>query len=313
MRVAVFGTGAVGGYFGARLAQAGHEIAFVARGEHLQKIRNSGLKVDSLAGDFVVQPTLATDKVEDIGAVDFVLLGVKAWQVEQVAAQMQPLMSPTTAVVPLQNGVDAVAGLSASLGGDHVLGGLCKLIAYLVGPGHLRHAGADPVITFGELDDRKTDRVLQLQAMFNESTGVSAEVADDINVELWKKFMLIAAWSGLGAVTRSPVGIFRGQPETRRLLVQVLEEVRDVARARSIEMPSDCVESCLNMFDSLPADGTASMQRDIIAGVRSELDQQNGAVVRLGQEVGVATPANAFIYSSLLPMERRARGKLQFS
>lgn len=312
MRVAVFGTGAVGGYFGARLAQAGHDVVFVARGEHLSQIRKTGLKVESLAGDFVVQPAQATDAVSDIGVVDFVLVGVKAWQVEEAAAQMKPLIGPDTAVVPLQNGVDAVAELSASLGAAHVLGGLCRIIALLAGPGHLRHVGADPVIIFGELDGRKSDRIQRLKEMFDEAEGVDAEIVEDIDVELWKKFMLIVGWSGLGAVTRSPIGIFRSQPETRKLLRQVLEEVRDVAVARNIALPGDCVDGCLNIFDSLPADGTASMQRDIIAGIRSELDQQNGAVVRLGQAAGVATPANEFILQSLLPMERRARGLADF-
>lgn len=312
MRVAVFGTGAVGGYFGARLAQAGHDVVFVARGEHLSEIRESGLKVDSLAGDFVVQPAEATDTVSDVGVVDFVLVGVKAWQVKEAASQMQSMIGPDTAVIPLQNGVDAVADLSATLGEAHVVGGLCRIIALLVKPGHLRHAGADPAIVFGELDGRVSDRLQRLKGMFDQAQGVSAEIVADIDVELWKKFMLIVGWSGLGAVTRAPVGIFRSHPETRKLLCQVLEEVRDVAVARNIAMPSDCVDASLNFFDSLPEDGTASMQRDIIAGVRSELDQQNGAVVRLGQAVGVATPANEFILQSLLPMERRARGLVDF-
>jgi len=312
VRFAVFGTGAVGGYFGARLAQAGYDVVFIARGEHLRTIQNSGLRVDSLAGDFVLHPAQATDRPADVGPVDAVLVGVKTWQIVDAAKQIRSLLAEDTMVVPLQNGVDAIDDLSATLGRRHVVGGLCKLIAWQVGPGHICHGGADPVLTIGELDNVTTNRIENFHSAFVNAKGVDANVANNIHGELWTKFMLIAGWSGMGAITRSPVGVFRSQPETRSMLKRILDEVYAVACARDILLPVDSVEACLRMFDSLPANGTASMQRDIMDGLPSELDYQNGAVVRLGREVGVPTPVNDFIYTSLLPMERRARGSLVF-
>jgi len=312
MRIAVFGTGAVGGYFGARLAQAGHDIVFIARGEHLRTIKSSGLRVDSLAGDFVLNRAQATDQPADVGPVEAVLVGVKTWQIVDAAKQIRSLLAQDTMVVPLQNGVDAIDELSTTLGKHHVVGGLCKLIAWQVGHGHICHGGADPVLTFGELDNVATDRIKKFHNAFVNVQGVDANIANNIYAELWTKFMLIAGWSGMGAITRSPVGVFRSQPETRPMLERILDEVYAVACARNISLPANSVEACLRVFDSLPASGTASMQRDIMDGLPSELDYQNGAVVRLGQEVGVPTPVNDFIYSSLLPMERRARGSLVF-
>ena len=312
MRIAVFGTGAVGGYFGARLAQAGHDVVFIARGEHLAAMRREGLKVDSLAGDFVLKSVEATDRPAEAGEADVVLVGVKAWQVSEAAESMRQMVGEHTVVLPLQNGVEASSELSAILGARNVLGGLCGIIAYLVSPGHLCHAGvANPFVTFGELDNQVTSRVENLRRVFDSAHGVTASIAENIQVSLWNKFMLIVAWSGLGAVTRSPVGTFRSQPETRELLQEALREVYDVACARKIPMPPDSIASCLAVFDSLPADGTASMQRDIMNGVPSELEQQNGAVVRLGKEVGISTPVNSFIYASLVLMERRARELLE--
>ena len=313
MRFAVFGTGAVGGYFGARLAQAGHEVIFIARGAHLQAIRKNGLKIDSLAGDFLIHPAQASDQIKDVDPVDVVILGVKTWQTTDAAKQMRSMLNPDSLVLPLQNGVDSINDLRSVLGQQHVVGGLCKLIAWQVGPGHICHGGADPVLTFGELNNGTTDRIQNLLGAFDDVQGVTANIAEDIHVELWTKFMLIAAWSGMGAITRSPVGVFRSQPETRPMLEAILHEVFAVACAKDVPMPNTAVDTCLNLFDGLPDHGTASMQRDIMDGLPSELDYQNGAVVRLGREAGVPTPVNDFIYSSLLPMERRARGALEFS
>jgi len=312
MRFAVFGTGAVGGYFGARLAQAGHDVVFIARGAHLQKILKHGLKVDSLAGDFLVHPAQATDQASEVKAVDVVIVGVKTWQIVEAGQQIRGMLQRDSLVLPLQNGVDAIRDLSVTLGEPHVVGGLCKLIAWKVGPGHICHGGADPVLTFGELNNVATDRIQDLLRAFDNVSGVNANIAQNIQVELWTKFMLIAGWSGMGAITRSPVGVFRSQPETRLILEAILSEVHAVALAQNIPMPDDSVDACLSTFDKLPDDGTASMQRDIMDGLPSELDYQNGAVVRLGKQFGVSTPVNEFVYSSLLPMERRARGTLEF-
>ncbi|MEJ2557445.1 MAG: 2-dehydropantoate 2-reductase [Anaerolineae bacterium] len=312
MRIAVFGTGAVGGYFGGRLAQAGEEVIFIARGEHLQALRSHGLQVDSAKGDFVVQPVQAADDPAQVGVVDVVLLGVKAWQVSEAAQVMRPMVGPDTYVVPLQNGVDAPAQLAAVLGAQHVLGGLCKIISFILGPGHIHHAGIEPYVAFGELDNQASERAERLRQAFARAAGVTVEIRLDIQAAMWEKFLFIASFSGVGAVTRAPAEVLRSVPETRQLLEQAMREIFAVARAQEIALPGDLVAQTMAVVDGLPPDGTASMQRDIMEGQPSELASQNGAVVRLGQEAGVATPLHRFIYHSLLPLELRARGQVQF-
>ena len=312
MKIAVFGAGAVGGYFGGRLAQAGEDIIFIARGKHLQAMKSEGLKIDSINGDFIVQPVQATDSSADVGIVDMVLVAVKAWQVSDAAEAMKPMIGPETFVLPLQNGVEAPSQLSEALGEQHVLGGLCGLISYIVEPGHIRHAGTYPFIRFGELDNSTSDRVQKLCNVFEGTHGIKASIPSDIHVAMWQKFLLIASWSGMGAITRAPIGIFRSQPGTRRMLGQSLNEIYHVAKAREINLPEDAVDKTMQILDSLVPEGTASMQRDIMDGKPSELETQTGAVVRLGQEAGIKTPVNDFIYNSLLLMEKRARGHLNF-
>ena len=312
MRIAIFGTGAVGGYFGGRLAQAGEDIVFIARGEHLQTLLTHGLKVDSIKGDFVVHSVTATDDPTQVGLVDVILVGVKAWQVPEAAQAMRPMVGPQTFVVPLQNGVEAPSQLAAVLGREQVLGGLCGLISFIVEPGHVCHAGADPFIRFGELDNSPSERVERLRKAFDRASGLTVEIPPDIEVAMWQKFLLVTGWSGLGAVTRAPIGVFRHQPGTRQMLEQAISEIYNLDRERNIALSKDIISKTMEFLDSMFPDGTASMQRDIINGKPSELEAQNGAVVRMGQEVGVETPINAFIYHSLLPMEMRARGQLQF-
>jgi 2-dehydropantoate 2-reductase len=312
MRIAIFGTGGIGGYFGGRLAQAGADVVFIARGEHLQAIRQNGLKVDSIKGDFVIKPAQATDKPEEVGIVDVVLVTVKAWQISDAAKYMKPMVGPETFVLPLQNGVGAPSQLAKILGYEHVLGGLCGLISYIVGPGHVCHAGADPYIRFGELDNTQSDRTERLQTIFDRTPGITANIPSDINAAMWQKFLLIAPWSGLGAITRTPIGVFRSQSGTRQMLEQTMIEIHDVARARNINLPGDVIAKTMEFLDAVPSEWTASMQRDIMEEKPSELETQTGAVVRLGQEAGIETPINNFIYQSLLPMEMRARGQLIF-
>lgn len=312
MRIAVFGAGAVGGYFGGRLAQAGEEVVFIARGEQLRALRERGLQVDSLAGDFVIQPVQATDEPAEVGTVDVVLVGVKAWQVPEAAQAMRPLVGPETFVVPLQNGVEAPAQLAAVLGAEPVLGGLCRIVSLVVEPGHIRHAGMEPYVAFGELDNRDSRRVEWLRQAFARAAGVSVDIPPNIQVAMWGKFLFIASFSGVGAVTRAPAGVLRELPETRDMLDRAMREVLAVAQARGIALPEQSIPKTMALIDSLPPEGTASMQRDIMAGRPSELESQNGAVVRLGEEEGVATPLHAFIYHSLLPLELRARGQIQF-
>jgi 2-dehydropantoate 2-reductase len=225
---------------------------------------------------------------------------------------MRPMVGPETFVVPLENGVEAPSQLAKVLGEKHVLGGLCRVISSVVEPGHIRHAGISPTITFGELDGRRSARAERLRQALEEAKGVTPSIAADVRVAMWEKFLFIAALSGVGAVTRAPVGVLRSLPGTRRMLEEAMEENLAVGRALGVALPDDTVTETMGFIDALPAAGTASMQRDIMAGHRSELESQNGAVVRLGREAGVDTPVHTFIFRSLLPQELRARGQVEF-
>ncbi len=311
MRIVVFGTGGVGGYFGGRLAQAGEDVVFIARGEHLRALRTHGLRVESLEGDFVIHPVQATDDPAEAGTADVVLVGVKTWQIVEAAQAMSPLIGPDTMVLPLQNGVETPGQLAAVLGKEYVLGGLCGIFSFLVAPGHIRHAGITPFVKFGELDNQLTPRVERLREAF-ERAGVTAEVPPDIHVALWMKFLFITPLSGIGAVTRAPVGVWRSIPHTRQMAEQALQEIATTAQARGIRLPSEARYTTMRLIDSLTPATTSSMQRDIMAGRPSELDAQVGAVVRLGNDAGVETPVHAFLYASLLPLELQARGEVKF-
>jgi 2-dehydropantoate 2-reductase len=312
MRIAIFGVGGVGGYFGGRLAQVGEDVVFLARGEHLNALRADGLHVESIKGDFTISPVQAIHDPAEVGVVDVVLLGVKAWQVQEAAQAIRPLIGPQTCVVTLQNGVEAPVQAVEVLGEKHVVGGLCGLISFIVAPGHLRHAGAEPFIRFGELNNRASVRTEQLRQAF-ERAGVQVEIPSNIQVALWMKFLFITPWSGIGAVTRAPVGVWRSLPETREMVLQCLHEIDAVAQAHAIILPEKAVTSTWKLYETLPPSGIASLQRDIMESRPSELEAQIGAVIRLAQQVEVPTPTHTFIYSSLLPLESRARGKVKFS
>jgi 2-dehydropantoate 2-reductase len=307
LRIAVFGTGGAGGRFGAELSRAGEDVAFIARGSHLAAIRERGLVVETDEGELSVRPAVATDDPGDVGPVDVVLLGVKTWQVEDAARAMGPLLGPDTFVVPLQNGVEAAGQLSGVIGREHVVGGLCATFSWIVAPGRIRSLGRVNSLRFGELDRRPSARTERLCEAF-ERAGVRATIPPDIEVSLWEKLLIVVSFGGVGAVTRVPVGVTRSMPETRRLIERGMEEVSAVGRARGVALPGAAVEKGMAFVDSLDPSGTTSLQRDIADGRPSELEAWNGAVVRLGREAGVPTPTHEFLYASLLPLERRARG-----
>jgi 2-dehydropantoate 2-reductase len=215
-------------------------------------------------------------------------------------------------VVPLQNGVEAPDQLAAVLGYAPVLGGLCKIVSLVAAPGHIRHQGLEPYVAFGELDNRPSQRVERLREAFVRAQGLTVEVPPDIRSALWEKFLFIAAVSGVGAVARAPMRVLYQVPETRELLQLAMEEILAVAGAQHIALPEDIVSRTMAFVGGLPEGATASMQRDIIEGRPSELESQNGAVVRLGRQARVPTPIHSFLYQSLLPMELRARGDLTF-
>ncbi len=309
MRIAVYGSGGVGGYFGGRLAQAGEDVVFIARGEHLLAIRERGLRVESIKGDFTIHPAQATDRPSDVGIVDAVILAVKAWQVPESAEAMKPMTGPQTFIVPLENGVDAPTQLAQVYGEEHVLGGLCRISSSIAAPGVVRHTGIDPYIAFGELSNRPSPRCEQLKAAF-ERGGVWVEIPPDIHAAMWQKFVFIAAISGVGAAAGAPVGVLRSVPETRNLLVSAMEETVAVAQALGVNITLAVVPHIMANIDNMAPDVTASMQRDILAGRPSELDSQNGAVARLGKQAGVPTLVHDTLYGLLLPKELKARGML---
>ncbi len=307
MRVGIFGTGGLGGFFGGKLAAAGCDVVFIARGRHLEALQRNGLHVRSINGDFSLKPVTVTRDPDSAGPCDAVLVTVKGWQIPEVAESMGPMVGADTVVVPLLNGVEAPHQLATILGTDHVAGGLAKIIAFVDSPGRVRHVGAEPYIGVGELDNRPSERLERLCTVLRES-GIDAEVVPDIHTALWEKFLFVVGWGGVGAVTRSPVGVIRRLPETRALLREAMEEIAALAAAREIAMTEDAVEKALAFLDTLPPEGTTSLQRDIAEGRPSELESWNGAVVRLARESGISAPFHTFVYSSLLPQERVARG-----
>lgn len=301
MRILVVGAGGVGGYFGGRLAQAGIDTTFLVRGRTLEALRASGLRVDSIAGDFTIAVNTAPE-----GAYDAILMTVKSWQVAAAAEGLAPFIGPETMVVPLENGVDSPAVLANVVGREHVLGGLCAIVAFAVEPGHIRHLASEPIVMFGELDNRRTPRVEALRDAF-ANAGVKADIPPDIHRSMWSKFLFIVPMSAAGALTRVPVGEWRAVPELRRAVDSALRELVAVAAAKGIDLGADAVAKTWERYDALAPESTSSLQRDVMEGKPSELDAQLGAVVRFGRELGVPTPVSELLYALLLPQERRAR------
>jgi 2-dehydropantoate 2-reductase len=307
MKIAVIGAGAVGGYFGGRLASSGSEVLFFVRGKTLEALRGGPLRVQSIGGDFEVE-VRATDDPAEVGEVDAVLVAVKAWQVPEAAAAIQKMPGEKSVVVPLQNGMDAPAELAAVLGPGRVAGGLCRIVAKATGPGQIDHFWAEPSLAFGELEPLMNAGVLaQLRSAF-VAARVRCDIPRNIAIAMWEKFLFIAPWGSLGAVTQLPVGPLRESPESRGRLVLALHEVDAIARAEGSNLDADIVGKTLATLDALPADTTSSMQRDIMAGLPSELEAQTGAVVRFGRKTLVPTPVHDAIYAELSPLERKARG-----
>jgi 2-dehydropantoate 2-reductase len=306
VRIAVFGVGGAGGYFGARLAAAGEETVFIARGEHLNAIRAAGLCVSTPSGEILARPALATDDPAEAGPVDAILLGVKAHQVADVAPGLKPMLHEQTFVVPLQNGVEAADVLGQALGANHVVGGLCGTVSFVVAPGHIRSLGEINFIRFGELDNRASTRTEALRDIFVRA-GVKAEIPANIQKALWEKFLFVVSVGGVSAVSEQPIGAVREDPESRRMLELSMREIADLAAAHGVSLDQDVVARTLSFVDELPPDGTASLQRDLADGKPSELDAWNGAVVRLAKASGREVPVNTFILETLLPKDREAR------
>lgn len=309
MKIAVIGVGGVGGYFGAKLANAGLDVTLVARGEHLSAIKANGLVVKSIVGDFKVDTIKATDNINEIGYVDLIILGVKAWQIKEIAPQLKSIVNERTTILPLQNGILAAHELSEQINGKNIIGGLCRIISKIESPGVINHFGMNPTILFGEFNNVKTERVLKIKELF-DIAGISSTVSNNIDSDLWKKFISICL-SGLLAVSRTTYGEMRELKETRKLMIDLLNEIYQLSQRIGIEIEDDFLDKTISFTDLLPYDSTSSLTRDVWEGKPSELEYQNGTVVSLGEKHGIDTPVNRFIYNCILPMELKARKHLQ--
>jgi 2-dehydropantoate 2-reductase len=310
MTIAIIGAGGVGGYFGAVLVRAGHSVKFIARGAHLEAIRRDGLHVSTPKGDFSVIPEQVTDDPAEVGLVDVVILGVKAWQVTEAASAIRPLLTLKTKVLPLQNGVEAPDQLRQVLNRQHTLVGLCRIISSVTSPSRICHVGVEPMIALGEPNGEALSANGEALANALRGAGVAVETPTDIQAACWEKFVFIAAVSGVGAVARATIGEVRACAPAYQMLHRLIEEVVNVANASGIRLKEDVVARTLALVSGLPARRTTSMQRDIAEGKPSELEEIVGAVVRFGALMKVPTPIMDYVYASLLSQEIRARGVL---
>jgi len=305
MHTVIIGVGGVGGYYGGKISSSGQKVTMIARGQHLTAIRNNGLSIKSIEGDFMTFPTV-TDDIAEVAKADLILICTKSWQVREAAKLIQPILKENTLVIPLQNGADNAEKVVSVIDEKHVLGGLCKIYSKIEAPGIISHFGHPPEVIFGELDKRKTDR-LQIAKEIFDKAGFSNRIADDIHVDIWSKFMFITTVSGLGGLTRASIGEMYAHPELREMLRNTASEIYKIALAKKISLPFSIVEGIMTFISKQPFDATASTQRDIMAGRPSELDNFNGFIVEEGKKLNIETPVNLFIYSCLQPMEAKAR------
>jgi 2-dehydropantoate 2-reductase len=300
MRVAVMAAGAVGGYFGARLAAAGHDVVFFARGAHLDAIRKNGLKVESALGNLHLQNVTATDSPSGIAPVDLVLFAVKLWDTERAAEQLRPLVQSHTRVITLQNGVDSVDRLAPILGEANVIGGSTYVVTVIGEPGVIRHTSAFARVRCGRLDG-KPDGVLAAYVGEIEKAGIEIVLTDQMKTELWKKFVLLSGTSSITSGTRQPLGPIRDDPDMRALFFTLMNETLAVGKAAGVAFPPDYPEELERAVAAFPPTMKASMAHDLERGNRLELDWLAGTVVRIGRRYGVPTPANTTVYALLKP------------
>jgi len=300
MRIAVMGSGGVGGYFGGRLAKAGHDVTFIARGAHLAAIRQHGLKVLSGLGDFEVKPAKATDDPAEIGPVDVVLFATKLYDIEDAGALCKPLVGDGTMVVTLQNGVDSAERLGPILGAAHVVPGIAYIPAEIVEPGVVRQAGKQAAMAFGEADGRSSERVAAFEAACR-AAGIEAHVRDNIRKQLWNKFVMLASFAALTCMTRKQAGVVRGDPDLRATLAAAMTEAVAVGRAEGVDLGPETVETSLKFLDAMPPTAQASMLTDLQRGKRLELNWLSGTVVRFGRQHGVETPVHQVALAVLKP------------
>src|SRR5579872_6316937 len=301
MRIAIMAAGGVGGYFGARLAVAGHDVIFFARGKHREAIARDGLKIESPLGNLHLRQVTLADDPAKIGPVDIVLFAVKLWDLEQAARQLKPLIGPNTRVITLQNGVDAEEKLGPILGAEHVVPGITQLATVIGSPGVISHTSPFALLRFGH-NDGHSDPVLDAFVAAGQNAGIDIALSDSAPRDVWAKFTMLCAMASMTASTRKPIGPLLADPDTRALFHDIMKEIVLVARAKGVPLPADFADNRLAYAETtLPKQMKASMAHDLERGNRLELDWLNGRVVQLGREVGIPTPANAAVYAVLKP------------
>jgi 2-dehydropantoate 2-reductase len=308
MKIAVVGAGGVGGGYGAALAKAGADVTFIARGAHLEAMKNKGLRLESPRGDIHLVPTQATDDPKAVGPVDIVLFCVKLWDVESAGAAIKPMVAADTAVIPLQNGVDAADRLAPILGRRAVMGGVANISATIAEPGVIRQTGTVLRMVFGELDGARSARGDAFAALCAKA-GIDGVLSTSIQTELWMKFILLASNASLMALARLPVGKLRDDPDIAPWFKVAYEEVAAVGRAAGVALPADAVERTLNFNRNAPPHLIPSMAIDLLRGNRIELPWLSGKVVELGNKHQVPTPTHAFLYAMLKPYTMGAPAK----
>jgi 2-dehydropantoate 2-reductase len=299
MRIAIVGAGGVGGYFGGRLAAAGADVTFLARGAHLEAMRTRGLRIDSPKGNIHLPRVNATDDPAAIGPVDVVFFTVKLYDSEAAVSMLPPLVGPETAVIPFQNGVDGVGIVTRAVGEAHAAGGTAYVSAVIAEPGVIRHTAMDHLI-FGELDGRRSARLEQLLEACRPA-GFQSTFSERITVDIWTKFVRLSVFSGMTAVTRCPIGTIVADPDLLEMLKTAVREATAVAQASGVAVPDDGAEQVEKAYKALPPQAKASMLEDLERGRRLELPWLSGAVVRIGRSVGIDTPVHRFITTVLTP------------
>ena len=305
MKIAIFGSGGVGGYFGGRLSASGEDVTFLARGAHLRALQEEGLRIASPNGDLHLPKVKATDRPEAIGPVDAVLFTVKMYDVDSSAATLSPLIGPDTVVITLQNGVEAMDMVANHVGPGHVAGGAAYIVVVIDAPGRLRHTTADRLV-FGERDGTRSARL----AAFEQAglrAGFKAELSTNVETDLWIKFVRLSTWSAMTTVTRSPMGVVREDPALFAMMMRAIDEAIAVGTARGIAFPPDLVEGTVKMIKGFPASSKSSMLEDLERGRPLELPWLSGAVVRLGKAAGVPTPTHEFVATVLAPFVKGRR------
>jgi 2-dehydropantoate 2-reductase len=298
MKIAIIGAGGVGGFFGARLQQAGADVHFVARGAHLAAMRSDGLRVESPLGDIHLPRVNVTDNPADIGVADIVWLSVKLWDMDGAVRSMRPLMGPDTGVISCQNGVQKDEILREAFGDRAVMGGVAYIATNIDRPGVIKHTGTMQRLIFGEYDGRRSARAaLLLEASVRG--GINAELSDDIRKAIWEKFVFLVGLSGSTTTMRETIGPIRSNPQSRRFLSELMRETVAVGRALGVALPADFAEKRLAFVDGLPDHMTSSMHHDLKAGKRLEVSWLSGGVAQLGEQTGVPTPMNRAVWDIL--------------